>query len=55
MSNDIGYGAAAIRSGDVKYQASLVDLLKQAGDNKPEKHTVPEAKPAEGHTVDIKA
>jgi len=30
MSSSIGYGAAAIRAGEVNYQQSLVNLLKEA-------------------------
>ncbi len=60
MSNDIGYGAAAIRAGDAKYQHSLVDLLKQSADRKPaEKSEDPKpAKPsneAVGRKVDVQA
>lgn len=61
MSNTIGYGAAAIRAGEVKYQQSLVDLMKQAAE-KPEKDRTAAAeetaKPADekvGRNVDIKA
>lgn len=56
MSNDIGYGAAAIRAGDAKYHQRLVDLMKQAA--KPAEDVKPAAQstaPAAGHTLDVKA
>ncbi len=60
MSNDIGYGAAAIKAGDVKYQQSLIDLMKQAAAKKPANDTEPpppakSADPNVGRKVDIKA
>ena len=60
MSNDIGYGAAAIKAGDVKYQQSLVDLLKQSA-QQPEKTSTQSAAAAKyadvqkGRNLDIKA
>lgn len=62
MSSEIGYGASAIRSGEVKYQEKLVDLMRQAAAKKPANDAAPEevkqAPPAETHkgrNVDIKA
>jgi hypothetical protein len=63
MSNDIGYGASAIRAGEVKYQQKLVDLMRQAATKKPANDAAPaeakaSAKPADanvGRSVDIKA
>lgn len=62
MSNEIGYGAAAIRDVNVKYQQKLVDLMKEAASRKPANDTAPadtkSAKPADsnvGRTVDVKA
>ena len=60
MSNDIGYGAAAIKAGEVRYQQSLVDLLKQSA-QKPERTDTQSAAAAKyadaqvGQNVDIKA
>jgi hypothetical protein len=47
MSSSIGYGAAAIRAGDAKYQQSLVNLLKDAAKQPDEAKTqhADEAKP----------
>jgi hypothetical protein len=62
MSSEIGYGAAAIRAGEVKYQEKIVDLMKQAAARKPANDTEPaeakSAKPSDksvGRNVDIKA
>lgn len=57
MSNDIGYGAAAIKAGEVRYQQSMVDLLKQSAEKKDSKSEAAESKPAEhvGKNVDMKA
>ena len=60
MSNEIGYGAAAIKAGEVKYQQSLVDLLKQAA-QKPEQTDAKSATAAKyadaqvGQHLDVKA
>lgn len=56
MSSDIGYGAASIRAGEVKYQQRMVDLLKQAA--KPAEEEKPAAKPSDpavGRKLDVKA
>jgi hypothetical protein len=61
MSSEIGYGASAIRSGEVKYQEKIVDLMRQAAAKKPANDTTEEVKqapPAETHkgrNLDIKA
>lgn len=59
MSSEIGYGAAAIRSGEVRYQQSLVELMKQSA-KKPETEAssdTAKSKPAEhtGKKVDVTA
>ena len=61
MSNDIGYGASAIKAGEVKYQQSLVDLMRQAATKKPANDstaTTPAASQppsGTGTQVDVKA
>ena len=63
MSSEIGYGAAAIRAGEVKYQQKLGDLMKQAATKKPANDDaaskpVAASKPADtqvGRNVDVKA
>ena len=58
MSSSIGYGAAAIRAGDVKYQQSLVNLLKEAAKQPDEaKAEQPASKSADlvGKNLDVKA
>jgi|GEM_PF-1300147 len=59
MSSEIGYGAAAIRSGEVRYQQSVVELMKQSA-KKPETETssdTTKSKPSEhqGKKVDVTA
>ena len=58
MSSSIGYGAAAIRAGEVKYQQSLVNLLKEAAKQPDEAKTEqPASKSADhvGKNLDITA
>jgi hypothetical protein len=62
MSSEIGYGAAAIRAGETRYQEKLVELMKQAASRKPANDAEPaetkSAKPSDtsvGRNVDIKA
>jgi len=58
MSSSIGYGAAAIRAGDVKYQQSLINLVKDAAK---EPDTAKTERPARSHPdhvgkkLDVKA
>ena len=58
MSSSIGYGAAAIRAGDVKYQQSLVNLLKDAA-KAPEAAKTEQPAPSHpdhvGKKLDVKA
>ena len=67
MSNTIGYGAAAIRAGDVKYQQAMVEMLKKSAQT-PEKanskadadkiaaeQTAKHRAADSGHAVDVKA
>jgi hypothetical protein len=55
MSNDIGYGAAAIRAGDVKYQQRIVDLLKEAAKPAEDVKPAKPSDPAVGRNLDVKA
>ena len=58
MSSSIGYGAAAIRAGDVKYQQSLVNLLKEAAKQPDEAKTEQPAPSQADHVgkhLDVKA
>lgn len=60
MSNEIGYGAAAIRAGEVKYQQAMVDMLKKAAaePKTADVERTQQSKPADekvGRNLDIKA
>jgi len=57
MSNEIGYGAAAIKAGEVKYQQSMVELVKQSAKKPEGEHEAAKSKPAEhtGKKVDVTA
>ena len=58
MSSSIGYGAAAIRAGEVKYQQSLVNLLKEAA-KQPDAAKTEQPAPSHadhvGKNLDVKA
>ena len=57
MSNSIGYGATAIRQGELRYSQAMVKLIHATQDKPGEKpSTVVESKPAEqvGRNVDVK-
>jgi hypothetical protein len=58
MSSSIGYGAAAIRAGDAKYQQSLVNLLKDAAKQPDEPKTeqpAPKSADHVGKKLDVTA
>ena len=58
MSSSIGYGAAAIRAGDVKYQQSLINLVKDAAkepDSAKTERRAPSHPDHVGKKLDVKA
>ena len=58
MISSIGYGAAAIRAGNVKYQQSLVNLLKDAAkppDDAKTERPAPSHPDHVGKKLDVKA
>lgn len=53
MTSEIGYGAAAIKAGEVKYQEAMVKMLKEAA-KQPETQVEKSSPPPDaGKKVDI--
>lgn len=56
MTSEIGYGAAAIKAGEVKYQHAIADLVKEAGKKSDSQAAAKSAPPEHvGKKVDVSA